>query len=283
MIKAIIFDLDGTLCNTIEDIRTGINAMLTKLGYKTRSRADILKFINNGARALVTRALPKDVQGVEFIVDTALDVYGNEYAKCYAEFTEAYNGVEYTLNELKGQGYKLAVLSNKQDRFVKDICEKLFGKKTFNYVMGNNSDFPAKPDPSSYEYISKMLGVKPNLTVYVGDSDVDVKTASNAGADFIGCDWGYRGEEVLREAGATRIAKKPEDLIDNIKAIEDELERARLEKKLLKKNKIKRPEDEKIEEKANEELTEQPKEDVSENKPGTEPDVDTEKGEDNKK
>lgn len=257
MIKAIVFDLDGTLCNTIEDIRTGVNAMLTKLGYKTRSRADIIKFINNGARALVTRSLPKDVQGVEFIVDTALDVYANEYAKCYSEFTEAYNGVEYMLNELKKQGYKLGVLSNKQDRFVKDICEKLFGKKMFNFVMGNTSDFPPKPDKSSFEYLARELGVKLNLCVYVGDSDVDFKTAKNAGTDFIGCDWGYRGEEILREAGAIRIAKKPEDIVDHIRLIEAELEKEKLDKKLAKRNKNKKPASKKAEEQDTEQDTEQ--------------------------
>jgi phosphoglycolate phosphatase len=248
MIKAIIFDLDGTLCNTVEDIRTGVNAMLTRLGYKTRSRADILKFINNGARALVTRSLPKDVQDVEFIVDTALDVYQNEYAKCYCEFTEPYRGIEYMVSELKMKGYKIAVLSNKQDVFVKNICDKLFGKKTFNFIMGNTSDFPPKPDPASYEYVSKMLGVKPNLTVYVGDSDVDVKTAQNAGAEFIGCDWGYRGEDVLREMGASRIAMTPDDIMTEIAKIEDELEATRLEKKLAKK--VKKPKAEKEESKS---------------------------------
>ena len=85
MIKTIIFDLDGTLCDTIEDICTAINAMLTKLGYKTRSRAEVLKAINNGARELIRRSLPRDVQKVEFIVDSALEVYANEYAKCYCQ------------------------------------------------------------------------------------------------------------------------------------------------------------------------------------------------------
>lgn len=260
MIKAIIFDLDGTLCNTVEDIRTGVNAMLTRLGYKTRSRADILKFINNGARALVTRSLPKDVQDVEFIVDTALDVYQNEYAKCYCEFTEPYRGIEYMVSELKMKGYKIAVLSNKQDVFVKNICDKLFGKKAFSFIMGNTSDFPPKPDPTSYEYVSKMLGVKPNLTVYVGDSDVDVKTAQNAGAEFIGCDWGYRGEDVLREVGALRIAMTPDDIITEIAKIEDKLEAARLEKKLAKKAKKPKAEKKKSAPEADKEASNEPKE-----------------------
>ncbi|MBQ8163593.1 MAG: HAD family hydrolase [Clostridia bacterium] len=236
MVKAIIFDLDGTLCNTVEDIRTGLNAMLTKLGYKTRSRADVIKFINNGARTLVRRALPKEVQGVEFIVDSALEVYASEYSKCYCEFTEAYNGIEYMLAELKRKGYKLAVFSNKQDGFVKDIVSRLFNKKLFSEILGQGS-FPTKPDPTGAHYIAKQLGVKLSSCVYVGDSDVDFKTAQNADMEFIGCDWGYRGEEFLRAAGAVRIAKRPEDIIEHISLIELEEQRLREEKKRAKRNK----------------------------------------------
>ncbi len=239
MVKAIIFDLDGTLCNTIEDIRTGLNAMLTKLGYKTRSRADVIKFINNGAKTLVRRALPKEVQGVEFIVDSALEVYTNEYAKCYCEFTEAYNGIEYMLAELKRKGYKLAVFSNKQDKFVKDIISRLFNKKLFSEVLGQSA-FPAKPDPTGLHYIAKQLGVKLSSCVYVGDSDIDIKTAQNADIEIIGCDWGYRGEEFLRSWGAVRIAKRPEDVVEHIQLIELEEQKRREERKRARRNRLAR-------------------------------------------
>ncbi len=212
MIKTIIFDLDGTLCDTIEDIRTAINAMLTKLGYKTRSRAEVLKAINNGARELIRRSLPRDVQKVEFIVDSALEVYANEYAKCYCQKTKAFEGIKALLMELKGQGYKLAVLSNKQDEFVKDMVGKIFGKGLFNVAMGQK-DLPTKPNPTSAIAIARSLGTRPDRCVIIGDSDVDVMTAINAQMHIIGVSWGYRDEALLKDAGALNIAHSPEEIL----------------------------------------------------------------------
>ncbi len=211
MIKCIIFDLDGTLCDTIEDIRTAINAMLTKLGYKTRSRADVLKSINNGARELVRRCLPRDVQGVEFIVDSALEVYESEYAKCYCQKTRPFDKVKAMLMDLKGQGYKLAVLSNKQHQFVEHIIHTLFGKELFNAIMGHK-DLPTKPNPASALAIARSLGVRPDKCVIIGDSDVDVTTAINAQMQIIGVSWGYRDAELLRAAGALNIAGTVSDI-----------------------------------------------------------------------
>ena len=236
MIKAIIFDLDGTLCDTLPDIRTAINAMLTRLGYKTRSRADLLRFINNGARELVRRSLPKEVQRVEFIIDSALASYEAEYAKCYCDKTKAYDGIKAMLMELKGRGYKLAVLSNKQDKFVKEIIDNVFGKGLFNIAQGQ-SNLPAKPNPESALSIAKALGARPDKCLFIGDSDVDMQTAKNAGMLSVGCAWGYREEQVLLEAGAGRIAENPDMLVGTIDEIEAELERARLEAKLAKKKK----------------------------------------------
>ncbi len=221
MIKGIIFDLDGTLCDTLEDIRTGVNAVLERLGYKTRTTEEIHKFINNGARQLIKRALPKDVQTVDFIVDSALSDYDMEYAKCYCEKTYVYNGMQEILSELNNLGFKAAILSNKQDAFVKGIADKLFEKDIFAYVMGQ-SDFPPKPDPASALYVAKMIGAKPECCVYVGDSDVDAETAKNAGMRFIGVKWGYRDEDVLRRAGANTIASNPQELMQEILKINSE-------------------------------------------------------------
>ena len=212
MVKAIIFDLDGTLCDTMDDLRTAMNAMLVRLGYKTRTRSDLIKFINNGAREFVRRSRPKEVQRVDFIVDSALEVYGTEYAKCYCNKTKAYDGIKSMLMELKSRGIKLAVLSNKQDEFVKNIINTIFGKGFFTVVAGQ-SNLPPKPNPASALNVARQLGTRPNRCVFVGDSDVDVATAINAEMQLIGVDWGYRGEEVLREAGALNIAKTPDDII----------------------------------------------------------------------
>lgn len=212
MVKAIIFDLDGTLCDTIDDIRTAVNAMLQKLGYKTRTRAEILKCINNGAKELIRRSLPKDVQKVDFIVDSALEVYAMEYAKCYCKKTKPFDGIKALVSELKSRGYKLAVLSNKQDDFVKTIVTEIFGRGIFNVVMGYK-DMPPKPNPASAVAIAKKLGVKVDSCVVIGDSDVDVQTAINAQMQVIGVSWGYREVELLRETGALNIAESPFDII----------------------------------------------------------------------
>lgn len=213
----VIFDLDGTLAYTLDDIITAVNNMLSKLGYKTRTKAEILKFINNGARELVRRALPKLVQESEFIVDSALEVYGDEYKKCYLEKTHPYDGIIEVLEELKNDGVKIAVLSNKQDKFVKDIIYKLFGKNFFSCVQGQASGMPAKPDPTYSFSICKQMGVKPSNCFFVGDSDVDMKTAKNAGMTSIGVLWGYREKTVLEEADATFIAEAPVDLQEILK------------------------------------------------------------------
>ncbi|MBQ7411684.1 MAG: HAD family hydrolase [Clostridia bacterium] len=238
MIKAVIFDLDGTLCDTMGDLRTAINAMLTRLGYKTRTRTELIKFINNGARELVRRSLPKDVQRVEFIVDSAIGVYEGEYARCYCDKTKPYDGVRAMLEELRSREYKLAVLSNKQHLFVKNIIESLFGKGVFTFIQGH-AEFPTKPDPASALFVAKQLGTKPDRCIFVGDSDVDIKTAQNAGMKSIGCAWGYRGLEVLTEAGADKIASSPEDVVALVEEIDATLEQEKLEARLAKKNKNK--------------------------------------------
>lgn len=223
MIKAIIFDLDGTLCDTLDDIRTGVNAVLERLGYKTRTKDEIHKFINNGARELIRRSLPKDVQSVDFIVDSALSDYDMEYAKCYCDTTHAFEGVDELLWELKRLGYRLGVLSNKQDAFVRDIISKVFGDDLFTFVMGQ-AGFPPKPDPSSAQYVAKALGAYPEQCLYIGDSDVDVETSYRAKMAFIGVKWGYRDEEVLRMAGASTVAKDPFELLQSIIELNAEIE-----------------------------------------------------------
>ena len=211
---AVILDLDGTLAYTIDDIHTAIVKMLERMGYETRAQEETLSFINNGARHLVRCSLPTEVQDSELIVDTALAVYEEEYSKCYTEKTVAYDGIVESLVELKNDAkVKLAVLSNKQDKFVKDIIKKLFPDNLFDVVQGL-SKLPPKPDPSSLLAISKKLGVKVQNCFLVGDSDVDIKTAKNAEMASVGVEWGYRSVEVLKEAGANYIAENPSRLFD---------------------------------------------------------------------
>lgn len=214
MAYGIIFDLDGTLADTMDDLKTAVNATLTKLGYETRAKFELLNFINNGSRELIRRSLPTAVQSEDFIIDSAHSLFFEEYEKCFCEKTRAYAGINEALVTLKQKRFKLGVLSNKPDKFVRVIVSTLFGENTFDFVMGK-SDFPHKPDPSSALYVAKELGVKPHKCIFVGDSDIDMYTAENADMRSIGVEWGYRSTDLLLSAGANYIAESPEEMIEH--------------------------------------------------------------------
>lgn len=231
MAYGIIFDLDGTLADTIDDLKTAVNNMLSILGYESRTKFEIINFINRGARELIRRSLPTTVQSEDFIVDSALHIYELEYEKCYCDKTAPFPGIKEAVAELKAKKFKVGVLSNKQDVFVKTIIYKLFGTDTFDFVLGK-TDMPHKPDPKSSIFVAKEMGVKPNKCIFVGDSDVDMHTAQNADMRAIGVSWGYRKPEVLIENGANYIAETPAQLVEHA----TELVRIiKLEKKMNRK------------------------------------------------
>ena len=221
MVNVVIFDLDGTLADTMDDLMTAINRMLVRLGYEERTKAELIRFINRGTRYFVKKSLPEEVQNVDFIIDSGIQAYKEEYEKCYLEKTAPYDGIEAMLMDLKAKGIKLAVLSNKQDKFVKDIVFKLFDKKTFTVVEGHDK-LPTKPNPTSTLAIAKSMGIKPTECLFVGDSDVDIKTAQNAGMRSVGVCWGYRGQDVLENADATFVIKKPGDVCEIVDHLKNE-------------------------------------------------------------
>jgi phosphoglycolate phosphatase len=216
MIKLIIFDLDGTLADTIFDIRDGLNGMLTEYGFHLVNKEQTLSFINNGALELVRRSLPVKHQGDDEYVKEAKRVYERYYSKCYNNMTAEYEGCSNALKTLANSGVHLAVLSNKQDEFVKKIVEKLFSDIPFEFVLGQSDKFPTKPDPTSIHYIMNELGVSGNETVLVGDSNVDMLTAKNAGVIPLGVSWGYRPKEILIELGARHILSSPSEFAEII-------------------------------------------------------------------
>jgi phosphoglycolate phosphatase len=206
MLKAVIFDLDGTLADTMLDLQTAMNTMLRQRGWQERSREDLLRFINKGARAFVAQSMPdgswKSLDDEE--VTRSLEIYNQCYAACYADKTAPYPGVAELVKELSDEGMSLAVLSNKQDRFVKVIIEKLF-PGIFAEAWGQ-SEYPTKPDPTAALEIARRLGVSAGECAFVGDSDIDMNTAKNAGMYAVGVSWGYRDGDVLRSAGADAVA-----------------------------------------------------------------------------
>ena len=212
MKKVIIFDLDGTLADTIKDITDGLNGMLCEYGFPTITVEQTLNNINNGALELVRRSLPEDKREDENFVKKAKLIYEKYYSICYNCNTTEYKGCTEALRKLSISGISLNVLSNKQDEFVKSIVKRLFPDIHFDFVMGHSDRFKTKPDPSSALYILSSLGCDPIDAVLIGDSNVDILTAKNAGITPIGVNWGYRSREILIESGAAHIVAKPEML-----------------------------------------------------------------------
>ncbi len=216
MIKAVIFDLDGTLADTLDDLTTAMNGMLADLGYPLRTREELHGFINRGVRYFVGMSLPNglvDTWECE-TVDRAIELYKMHYAECYADKTHAYEGLPSEIAKLKAKGYRLGILSNKLEEFVKVTADKLY-PGVFLSVHGQ-TNLPEKPDPTMAYKVANELGVLPEECVFVGDSDIDMKTGINAGMTPVGISWGYRSRECLECAGAEIIADTPSELTNII-------------------------------------------------------------------
>lgn len=221
MIKAVIFDLDGTLADTLDDLTTAMNGMLKDMGYPLRTKEELHCFINRGVRYFVGRSLPDGLVDTWECdtVDRAITLYKKHYAECYAEKTRPYEGLCEEIKKLKKEGYLLGVLSNKLEEFVKITVDKLY-PGDFSSVHGQ-TDLPEKPDPTMAYLVADELGVLPEKCVFVGDSDIDMKTGINAGMIPIGVEWGYRSKECLIEAGAEVTVSSPSLLLSSLKALDE--------------------------------------------------------------
>ncbi len=216
MKKLIIFDLDGTLLDTIEDIRVTLNFVLTEYNLPTLTKEEVIKKTGYGAKKLVELAVG-DIDNGTF--EEIYFKYANRLKNCNNENTNLYGGLSEILIKLKNDGYRLAVVSNKPDDAVKAVCNDKLSGYGFEFFMGNIAGaFNPKPDKSCVEYCLNKLGVKTKEAIYVGDSEVDVQTFLNAGLDGIAVLWGFRSESVLRSAGATNIAKDAGELYKIIKS-----------------------------------------------------------------
>lgn len=216
-IKAVIFDLDGTIADTIDAIQHGINLTMKQLGYPESTREDVVAHINNGARQLIRRSLPEHLQSDEAKLNEALALYNEMYTKVYTETDTPYEGIPEVFAELKARSYRLAILSNKQDTFVPVLTEALLPKGSYAVARGQRPGAPTKPDPTVPLEIASILGAEPYECALVGDSNVDMITAKNAGMTAVGVSWGYRPVEVLLEAGADVIVHKPSELLELFK------------------------------------------------------------------
>ena len=211
--KALIFDLDGTLTDSIWAIRDAVNDVRAQLGKDELSYDGVKAGINNGARQLVVVTVADEARrdDVEYI-DRLTERYLEAYKKSYLHTTEPYDGMREAIEELKARGYRLAVLSNKPDAFVREIVEGMFGEGVFELLMGAHDSLD-QPDPElTREAVERLGGVKTEDCVFIGDSDVDIMTARNASMTSIGVAWGYRGREFLESFGADAVIDHPSEL-----------------------------------------------------------------------
>ena len=210
--KHFIFDLDGTLAYTIGDLQSAMNGMLRHFGWREITEEEALRNINCGAKQFVRGCLPLEYQEDEAMLERAYAKYSECYGKEYLKTTHLYPGVAEGIAYLKERGARLGVFSNKQDAQTKAICRALFPDETFDIVLGNNGVFPHKPSPEGALYVAEILGADPGEIAFIGDSDVDMKTAANAGMHPVGVAWGYRPKELLVSLGAETILTSLEDM-----------------------------------------------------------------------
>lgn len=217
MIKGIIFDLDGTLLDTLDDLTTAVNKFLAKHDFARHSREDVRKMVGNGAAKLVERALPK----IEFTKDEMLKFYA-EYAECYAtsqKFTKIYDGIDEVLDYLTEKNIKIAVVSNKPDKATQFCKENYLKKWNINPCFGQIDGIPIKPAPFMLNKVIEIWEFEKSEVLFVGDSPEDMLTAKNAQIAGIGAGWGFRSCELLDKAGAEFSFEKTLQLLEFIKSL----------------------------------------------------------------
>lgn len=212
MIKALIYDLDGTLADTLPSLCQAINMTMDHYGAPLRTCEDVRLAIGNGARMLVKRLLPDALAKHEDKVTEALLYYNARYAETYTA-ADCYVGIQDAVTALCHRGYTSAVLSNKPDKYTVALCRILFPENTFALTQGQQEGVPTKPDPTAPLSIAARLGVRPEECAFIGDSEVDIRTAKNAGMMSVGCAWGYRSADDLRAEGADAVIDTPDQLL----------------------------------------------------------------------
>ena len=212
MKKLIIFDLDGTLLDTIADLAASVNFALKQCGYPLHDISEYPRFVGNGISKLLERALPADVRSEECVMRMR-EIFMPYYDTHNAVYTRPYDGIEALLATLHRRGVMLAVASNKYHSATCDIVKHYFPNIPFDVVLGQRDNVPPKPHPAIVYDILAATQVPAKEVLYVGDSDVDMHTASSAGIESVGVTWGFRSEENLRQAGACHIIHRADELL----------------------------------------------------------------------
>jgi phosphoglycolate phosphatase len=214
--KAIIFDLDGTLLDTLEDLADAGNRVLAEAGLPVHPVDSYRYFVGDGLVALIQRILPEDMQSEVHIQRMSLAFRG-VYAKNWNAKTGLYNGIDSLLNGLQENSLPMNVLSNKPHDFTVICVQEFLGEWTFSHVLGNREDLARKPDPAGALEIAGKLGIDPSEIVYLGDTATDMKTAVAAGMYPVGALWGFRTADELDKCGAARLVAHPEEVLELFK------------------------------------------------------------------
>ncbi len=211
--KLAIFDMDGTILNTLDDLSISLNHALRASGFPERTIAEVKSFVGNGIRRLIELGVPTGTSPEE--TEKVYELFIEHYSVHCADNTRPYDGIQKALRDIKGKGFLTAVVSNKADYAVQDLCREFFDG-LFDYAIGEKEGLRKKPSPDSVDEVLDNLKINKADAVYIGDSEVDIQTAQNSDLDCITVAWGFREPSFLLEAGATTIISSPSELLANI-------------------------------------------------------------------
>ena len=211
--KAVLFDLDGTLIDTLDDIGDAVNRVLLNKGFTKHAISTYRQFVGEGSKTLITRALPEEHRN-DNLINACLKEFIEDYSRNFDVKTRPYDGIPEMLDVLKVQGLKLAVLSNKLDSLTKKCVSIILSKWNFDVVLGQRDSVPLKPDPQGAFEVAEKLAIPPANFLYLGDTAVDIKTAVSAGMFPVGVLWGFRTLKELKENGARAIVDEPLKVLD---------------------------------------------------------------------
>ena len=213
---AILFDLDGTLLDTLEDLADATNHIMEQFGFPKRTIGEVRRFVGNGAKRLIVQAIPEEASPET--AEEAFRAFQIYYRANCQHKTRPYDGIPEVLEWLKGEGYPMAIVSNKPDAAVQPLRDQYFPGL---YAQGEQPGCPRKPDPEMVFRAAKALGVAPENCIYVGDSEVDVITAKNAGMKCISVLWGFRDEEEIRAHGGEHFCTAPVEIPETVRLLEE--------------------------------------------------------------
>lgn len=211
--KACIFDLDGTLTNTLESMTYSVNLTLEEMGLSKITKDQCRLFVGNGARVLIEKSLKAAGDTDASRIEEGMEIYGRIFDRNCTYHVTPYEGIPEMLKALKDKGIHLAVLSNKPDRQTVKVVKAIFGEELFDYAQGQKEGIRRKPEPDGVWYLMEQMHVSKEECLYIGDSEVDAATGRNAGLKTMGVLWGFRDRKTLETAGADDLIDRPDELL----------------------------------------------------------------------